>query len=76
MKQAIILLCCAMLGGCIEHAQSGSEQPKEQQVDKYSTDHRFNVWHDDRRNVTCWIYYYNSNKSISCLPDRQFAGVQ
>lgn len=77
MKQTIILLCCALLGGCIEHAQSGSEQQKgPQQVDKYTVDHRFSVWHDDKRNVTCWIYYFNSNKSISCLPDRQLTGVQ
>ncbi|KKL66803.1 hypothetical protein LCGC14_2141280 [marine sediment metagenome] len=29
-----------------------------------------NVWHDDERGVTCWIY--NNISGFSCLPDKAF----
>lgn len=73
MKQAIILLCCALLGGCIEPAaQSGSDQP--QQIEPYNNDYRFGVWHDDQRGVTCWIYDGYRERSIACLPDKDLEG--
>ena len=28
-------------------------------------------WHDDRNNVTCWIYDIGTGAGISCLPDVQ-----
>lgn len=74
MKKCIILLCCAMLGGCIEHAQSGSEQPKEQQAGKLDNDDRIKVWHDDQRQVTCWVYVGYKRGGLSCIPDSQLAG--
>ncbi|WP_438402369.1 hypothetical protein [Aeromonas veronii] len=76
MKQVIILLCCALLGGCIEPAaQSGSEQTnKPQQIEPYNNDSRFGVWHDDQRSVTCWIYDGYRERSIACLPDKDLAG--
>ena len=74
MKQAIILLCCAMLGGCIEHAQSASEQSKEQQVFKLYDNSPIKVWHDDQRRVTCWSYGYDNRGGLSCIPDSQLAG--
>ncbi|MEN3760261.1 hypothetical protein [Aeromonas veronii] len=74
MKQAIILLCCALLGGCIEHAQSGSQEPKEQQVGKLDNDDRIKVWHDDQRKVTCWVYVGYKRGGLSCIPDSQLAG--
>ncbi|WP_071912794.1 hypothetical protein [Aeromonas sp. SCS5] len=74
MKQAIILLCCALLGGCIEHAQSGSEQPKEQQVETIGNDISIGVWHDDQRQVTCWVYFGYQLGGLSCIPDSQLAG--
>lgn len=74
MKQAIILLCCALLGGCIEHAQSGSEQPKEQQVETIGNDIPIGVWHDDKRQVTCWVYVGYRRGGLSCIPDSQLVG--
>lgn len=29
------------------------------------------IWHDDDRNVTCWIYDAIHRGGISCLPDSQ-----
>lgn len=74
MKKTIILLCCALLGGCIEHAQSGSEKPKDQQVGRLDNDDRIKVWHDDQRQVTCWVYVGNKRGGLSCIPDSQLAG--
>ncbi|MGL4886857.1 MAG: hypothetical protein ACRC4V_11045 [Aeromonas veronii] len=74
MKKFIILFCVALLGGCIEHSQSDIPQPKKpQQVELYNNDRRFNVWHDDLRKVTCWIFDGYRERSISCLPDSQLA---
>lgn len=74
MKKAIILLCCALLGGCIEHAQSGVQQESEQSVGKLSNDDRIKVWHDDQRKVTCWVYIGYKRGGLSCIPDSQLAG--
>ncbi|MCF5726053.1 hypothetical protein K3H43_01440 [Aeromonas veronii] len=71
MKKSIILLCAALLGGCIEHAQSDTDQPKEQQVSKLSNDDRIRVWHDDQRHVTCWVYLGYKRGGLSCIPDDQ-----
>jgi hypothetical protein len=30
-----------------------------------------NVWHDDERNVTCWIFVGLERGGISCIPDWQ-----
>lgn len=75
MKKTIILLCCALLGGCIEHARSGVQQESEpQQVGKLSNDDRIKVWHDDQRKVTCWVYVGYKRGGLSCIPDSQLAG--
>ena len=29
------------------------------------------VWHDDQRNVTCWLFWAYRKGGISCLPDSQ-----
>lgn len=29
------------------------------------------VWHDDARDVTCWIYAYGYKGGISCIPDKE-----
>ena len=29
------------------------------------------VWHDDQRNVTCWLFWAHQKGGISCLPDSQ-----
>jgi hypothetical protein len=38
-------------------------------------DSNISVWHDDERNVTCWIWYgaIDGASGISCLPDSQIA---
>lgn len=75
MKQTIILLCCVLLGGCIERAQQDGDKPqKPQQIEPYNNDSRFGVWHDDQRSVTCWIYDGYRERSIACLPDKDLAG--
>jgi len=28
-------------------------------------------WHDDEKNVTCWIYSEGYRGGISCIPDHQ-----
>lgn len=72
MKKSIILICAALLGGCIEHAQSDNKQLKEpQQVGQISNDDRIKVWHDDQRRVTCWVYLGYKRGGLSCIPDSQ-----
>lgn len=71
MKKSIILLCAALLGGCIEHDQSDVEQPKAQEVGQLSSLDRVRVWHDDQRHVTCWVYIGYQRGGLSCIPDSQ-----
>lgn len=68
MKKSIILLCAALLGGCIEQTHS---QQEPQQVGKLSNDDRIKVWHDDQRHVTCWVYLGYKRGGLSCIPDSQ-----
>lgn len=34
------------------------------------------VWHDDKRYVTCWILIGHVEQSISCLPDEPPRGKE
>ncbi|MCP1601440.1 hypothetical protein J2S82_003397 [Aeromonas caviae] len=72
MKKSIILLCAALLGGCIQPAQGDEKTPQE--VRHLKRDFRIFVWHDDQRRVTCWVYIGNQEGGISCLPDGQLSG--
>lgn len=60
MKNLVLIALLAALAGCIEHEESPREKP-------YGAIH-IQVWHDDERGVTCWLYG-PSNGGISCLPD-------
>jgi galactitol-specific phosphotransferase system IIC component len=33
-------------------------------------------WHDDARNVSCWILDAGNESGISCLPDVQVQGLR
>lgn len=38
----------------------------------YDNDHSLiKSWHDDSKNVTCWIYTGGASRGISCLADYQ-----
>lgn len=41
------------------------------QNDKVSADWDVQVWHDDERDVTCWIYVTAYGDGFACLPDSQ-----
>lgn len=60
MKSLIMIAMLTALAGCDEY----DESPKEK---AYGATH-IQVWHDDDRGVTCWLYG-SSNGGISCLPD-------
>lgn len=66
MKSFLICLC--LLCSCV---------PKQKQQEGESTtipmsmqsSSRFQIYHDDQKNVTCWVHVSNVNTSMSCLPD-------
>lgn len=49
------------LSGCEPYA------PAQPNIKAYGATH-IEVWHDDQRDVTCWLYG-DTNGGISCLPD-------
>jgi hypothetical protein len=64
MKRLIALLAVVViLSGCVQPESSAKVSDKI---------HR---WHDDEKNVTCWIYAavvpYGGMGGISCIPDAQ-----
>lgn len=62
MKSLMIIGLLAILAGCDPYQMP--EAPLEK---RYGASH-IQVWHDDQRGVTCWLYGA-SNGGISCLPD-------
>lgn len=62
MKPMILLVALCALVGCEQPDSTSTPQPK-----RYGAMH-IQVWHDDSRGVTCWLYG-GTNGGISCLPD-------
>ena len=62
----LILLLPFLLLGLLGCAGAGGESNRES-TDISSVD----VWHDDERKVTCWIYASFYKGGISCIPDDQ-----
>jgi hypothetical protein len=65
------MLCiglAALLLGCDNRANAPQE-PQEASGNNVLT------WHDDDRQVTCWIYSAGYQGGISCLPDSQLGGA-
>lgn len=60
MKNLFLIALLASLAGCWEYKESP-------QIKAYGATH-IQVWHDDERGVTCWLYGSTSG-GISCLPD-------
>ncbi len=66
MSKAKIVIFCVfaiwLLAGCA---------PGDQIVGNGASS--IHIWHDDNRNVTCWIYSDSVVKAggISCLPDNE-----
>lgn len=62
MKSLILIALLAALAGCDPYR--GPDAPTQK---SHGATH-IQVWHDDQRGVTCWIYG-GTNGGISCLPD-------
>lgn len=62
MKTLILIALLAALAGCDPYQAPNAPAQKS-----YGAAH-IQVWHDDQRAVTCWLYGPN-NGGISCLPD-------
>lgn len=60
MKVLAALVLPLVLAGCDAEKL---KQPREKLLATQIT-----IWHDDQRQVTCWLYG-GSNGGISCLPD-------
>ena len=45
--------------------------PDRSQPQTKSDAYNISVWHDDQRQVTCWLSHVYVGNSISCLPDSQ-----
>lgn len=63
MKILVVAVLLTIIAGC------DREFPEQPAPKRYGAAH-IQVWHDDKRGVTCWLYG-PSNGGISCLPDGQ-----
>lgn len=64
MKKIIISVCLFILISCGTSAVNTEGTTK-------LTEGSVTVYHDDKRNVTCWIYVGYNKGGISCIPDNQ-----
>lgn len=62
-----------LVGAGIGLALSACKPRTEADVSLEHTD-RTATWHDEQRQVTCWIYQWDRGRSISCLPDQLING--
>lgn len=60
MRLLLLLLILLLLTGCNPQLQSGTTASPD-----------VSTVHDDKYNVTCWIYSYSYQVGISCIPDFQ-----
>lgn len=60
---AVVGLVVLVLAGCT--AEYGENPRKDTNYDFIT------IWHDDDREVTCWIYHSGYAGGMSCLPDHQ-----
>ena len=69
---AIVLIGSAMVVGCDDKAKADGPPSNFHAVEwnlvGYNGEY---VFHDDRRNVTCWVERWADAPAISCIPDSQ-----
>lgn len=61
----IALMSIVFAGGV---KQGREESPSALRV--ATSDDKIEVWHDDERHVTCWIYHAGYKGGLSCIPDQ------
>ena len=66
-KMILLIFFCTAFCACA---------PGDQAMSNGASD--INVWHDNARSVTCWIYQNAVTKTggISCLPDSEVKNVR
>lgn len=66
MRYMVAVLIAITITGCSESNIDGEGNKMSGNV---------NVYHDNDRNVTCWIYEssFVSGRGISCIPDNQLS---
>lgn len=58
----MLMLMCWVFAGGIKYGQSAPRVA--------TADDKIEVWHDDQRHVTCWIYHAGHKGGLSCIPDQ------
>jgi archaellum component FlaF (FlaF/FlaG flagellin family) len=72
---AIILLSAIGFTALVFSTMSNSSDGTNSANQNQNVGRSITYWHDDARQVSCWIYSAGVGNSISCLPDSQVQGA-
>lgn len=61
-RLAAVAACVLLLAGCDGDTVSVGDAGAGSSI---------NVWHDDQRSVTCWVFKGYQRGGLSCIPDSQ-----